>query len=115
MNMNFKRKLPIPMEIKEQYPITYELEQMKEKRDQEIKAVFEGRNDRFILIIGPCSADNDDSVIDSSISSLLCSMRQLKSEQNISLCTAQSFRWKSKRKNTQKDYTFLTKRQRNTV
>ncbi len=64
MNMNFKRKLPIPMEIKEQYPITYELEQMKKKRDQEIKAIFEGRDDRFILIIGPCSADNDDSVID---------------------------------------------------
>ena len=64
MNMNFKRKLPIPMEIKEQYPITYELEQMKEKRDQEIKSIFEGRDDRFILIIGPCSADNDDSVID---------------------------------------------------
>ena len=64
MNMNFKRKLPIPMEIKEQYPITYELEQMKEKRDQEIKAIFEGRDNRFILIIGPCSADSDDSVID---------------------------------------------------
>ncbi|MBR6647716.1 MAG: 3-deoxy-7-phosphoheptulonate synthase [Clostridia bacterium] len=64
MNMNFKRKLPIPMEIKEQYPITYALEQIKEKRDQEIKAVFEGRDNRFILIIGPCSADNDDSVID---------------------------------------------------
>ena len=64
MNMNFKRKLPIPMEIKEQYPITYELEQMKEKRDLEIKSIFEGRDDRFVLIIGPCSADNDDSVID---------------------------------------------------
>ncbi len=64
MNMNFKRKLPIPMEIKEQYPITYELEQMKQKRDLEIKSIFEGRDDRFILIIGPCSADNDDSVID---------------------------------------------------
>ncbi len=64
MNMVFKRKLPIPMEIKEQYPLTYKLEQMKEKRDEEIKAIFEGRDDRFILIIGPCSADNDDSVID---------------------------------------------------
>ncbi len=64
MNMNFKRKLPIPMEIKEQYPITYELEQMKDKRDLAIKAIFESRDDRFILIIGPCSADNDDSVID---------------------------------------------------
>ena len=64
MNMNFKRKLPIPMEIKEQYPITYKLEQMKQKRDEEIRAIFESRDDRFILIIGPCSADNDDSVID---------------------------------------------------
>lgn len=64
MNMNFKRKLPIPMEIKEQYPLTSELEAMKIKRDQEIKDVFEGNDDKLILIIGPCSADNDDSVID---------------------------------------------------
>ena len=64
MNMNFKRKLPIPMEIKEQYPLTYKLEQIKVKRDVEIKSIFEGEDDRFILIIGPCSADHDDSVID---------------------------------------------------
>lgn len=64
MNMNFKRKLPIPMEIKEQYPVTAELEALKAKRDAEIKDVFEGKNDKFILVIGPCSADHDDSVID---------------------------------------------------
>ena len=64
MNMNFKRKLPIPMEIKEQFPLTSELEALKAKRDIEIKDIFEGNDDRFILIIGPCSADNDDSVID---------------------------------------------------
>lgn len=64
MNMNFKRKLPIPMEIKEQFPVTEEVKQIKEKRDEEIKAVFEGKDDRLILIIGPCSADHDDSVID---------------------------------------------------
>jgi len=64
MNMNFKRKLPIPMEIKEQYPLSYKLEQLKAKRDTEIKSIFEGKDDRFILIIGPCSADHDDSVID---------------------------------------------------
>ena len=64
MNMNFKRKLPIPMEIKEQYPLTPELGAIKVKRDEEIKSIFEGNDDRFILIIGPCSADNDDSVID---------------------------------------------------
>ena len=64
MNMNFKRKLPIPMEIKEQFPLSYKLEQLKVKRDMEIKSIFEGKDDRFILVIGPCSADNDDSVID---------------------------------------------------
>ena len=64
MNMNFKRKLPIPMEIMEQYPVTAELEALKAKRDAEIKDVFEGKDDKFILVIGPCSADHDDSVID---------------------------------------------------
>ena len=64
MNMDFKRKLPIPKEIKEQYPVTAEIEKIKENRDSEIRAIFEGEDDRFILIIGPCSADHDDSVID---------------------------------------------------
>ena len=64
MNMNFKRKLPIPMEIKKQFPITPELEAIKTKRDAEIKAIFEGEDDRLALIIGPCSADKDDSVLD---------------------------------------------------
>lgn len=64
MNMIFKRKLPIPMEIKEQYPVTAELEALKTKRDAEIKDIFEGKDDKFILVIGPCSADHDDSVID---------------------------------------------------
>ena len=64
MNMEFKRKLPIPMEIKEQYPMTSELEAIKNKRDQEIRNIFEGKDNRFLLIIGPCSADKDDSVID---------------------------------------------------
>ena len=64
MNMDFKRKLPIPMEIKAQYPFTPELEAIKTKRDKEIKDIFEGTDDRFLLIIGPCSADNEDSVLD---------------------------------------------------
>lgn len=64
MNMNFKRQLPIPQEIKAQYPITPALEETKAKRDEEIRAIFEGRDHRFLLIIGPCSADHDDSVID---------------------------------------------------
>ncbi len=64
MNLNFKRKLPVPMEIKEQFPLPYKLEQLKVKRDTEIKSIFEGKDNRFLLIIGPCSADHDDSVID---------------------------------------------------
>ncbi len=64
MNMDFKRKLPIPMEIKHQYPLTPELKAIKDRRDEEIKAIFEGRDDRLLLVIGPCSADKDDSVID---------------------------------------------------
>ena len=64
MNMEFKRKLPIPKDIKEQYPVTAEVENIKTKRDEEIKSIFEGKDDRLILVIGPCSADHDDSVID---------------------------------------------------
>lgn len=64
MNMDFKRKLPIPMEIKAQYPFTPELSAIKSKRDKEIKDIFEGKDNRFLLIIGPCSADKDDSVLD---------------------------------------------------
>ena len=64
MNMEFKRKLPIPKETKEMFPLTPELERIKSTRDEEIKAVFESRSDKFILIIGPCSADREDSVLD---------------------------------------------------
>ena len=62
--MNFIGKLPIPQLIKQQYPITDELASIKAARDIEIKKVFTGESDKFILVIGPCSADNDDSVMD---------------------------------------------------
>ena len=64
MNMNFIGKLPIPQEIKKQYPITPEMEATKAERDLEIKKVFTGESDKFILVIGPCSADNPESVLD---------------------------------------------------
>ncbi len=64
MNMNFIGKLPIPQEIKKQYPITPEMEAIKAERDAEIKKVFTGESDKFILVIGPCSADNPESVLD---------------------------------------------------
>ena len=63
-NMIFKRKLPVPKEIKEQYPLTEGLAQIKEKRDAEIADVFTGKSDKMVLIIGPCSADREDAVVD---------------------------------------------------
>ena len=64
MNMDFLRKLPIPADIKEQFPITEEMKAIKKKRDADIAAVFTGESDKFLLIIGPCSADREDSVLD---------------------------------------------------
>ena len=64
MNMEFKRKLAIPMEVKEMYPLTGNIMKIKEERDAEIQKIFTGRSDRLLLIIGPCSADNEDSVLD---------------------------------------------------
>ena len=64
MSMDFKRKLPIPKEIKEQYPVTENLAAVKAQRDADIKAVFTGESDKFLLIIGPCSADNEEAVLD---------------------------------------------------
>ena len=64
MNMKFYRKLPIPKEIKEQFPVSNELAVLREKCVNDMKDIFAGRSDRFILIIGPCSADKEDSVIE---------------------------------------------------
>ena len=63
-NMIFKRKLPIPKEIKEQYPLTAELSQVKDRRDKEIADVFTGKSSKMVLIIGPCSADREDAVLE---------------------------------------------------
>ena len=63
-NMIFKRKLPIPKEIKEQYPLTAELAQIKARRDKEIADVFTGKSGKMVLIIGPCSADREDAVLE---------------------------------------------------
>ena len=64
MNMDFKRKLPIPMEVKELYPLSASASEAKEKNDIEIKKIFKGESDKLALVIGPCSADNEDSVLD---------------------------------------------------
>lgn len=64
MNMDFMRKLPTPKEIKEMYPLDEKLAKIKEQNDIEIRKVFEGKSDKFILIIGPCSADSEEPVIE---------------------------------------------------
>ena len=64
MNMNFIRKLPIPKDLKEEFPIDDNIRNIKEARDKQITDIFEGRDDRFLLIIGPCSADREDAVLD---------------------------------------------------
>lgn len=64
MNINFVRKLPIPQEIKEQFPLSDELVKLKAARDAQIADVFTGKSDKFLLVIGPCSADREDSVLD---------------------------------------------------
>lgn len=64
MSMNFIRKLPIPMDMKEKFPVNEHLAEVIEKRNNEIKDVFASRDDRLVLIIGPCSADREDAVMD---------------------------------------------------
>lgn len=64
MNMIFHRKLPIPKEIKAQFPLSEKAAAVKEARDREIAAVFTGESNKFLLIIGPCSADREDAVMD---------------------------------------------------
>lgn len=62
--MKFYRKLPIPKEIKEQFPLGAENEKRVGERIAELKSVLSGESNKFILIIGPCSADREDAVID---------------------------------------------------
>lgn len=63
MNMHFHRKLPIPQDVKREYPLTERMEKVKAERDEAIREVFDGRSDKFILVIGPCSADHRDPVL----------------------------------------------------
>lgn len=64
MNIEYKRKLPTPQELMDMYPLSQALIEQKAKNDQEIQKVFRGEDNRFILIIGPCSADREDSVLE---------------------------------------------------
>ena len=64
MSFEFIKKLPTPDEIREQYPVPKEFARLKALRDKQIRDVITGESDRFLVIIGPCSADNEDAVCD---------------------------------------------------
>lgn len=64
MQMDFKRKLPVPKEIKEMFPVSDKVAEIKKQRDDEIAKVFKGESDKLILVIGPCSADREEPVLE---------------------------------------------------
>lgn len=64
MGMKINCSLPAPEEIKAEYPLSEELASLKNRRDKEIKDVIAGRSDKFLVIVGPCSADREDSVLE---------------------------------------------------
>lgn len=64
MNMEFKRKLMIPMDVKALYPLEEKYAKIKAQNDEVLKNIFTGKDDRLLLIIGPCSADREDAVLD---------------------------------------------------
>ena len=63
-NMEFRRKLPIPMEIKEKFPLSGESAAVKVQRDKEISAIIRGESRKKLIVVGPCSADREDAVLD---------------------------------------------------
>ena len=62
MGMRINTTLPLPAELKAEYPLSKELTESSKKRDAEIRDIFTGKSDKFVVIVGPCSADNEDSV-----------------------------------------------------
>ena len=62
MGMRINAELPLPTDLKAEYPLSDKIIKIKEKRDAEIRDIFTGKSDKFIVIVGPCSADNEDAV-----------------------------------------------------
>ena len=64
MSMTINRQLPLPSELKAEYPLSPGVKALKAARDREIREVFEGESHKFLVIVGPCSADLEDAVLD---------------------------------------------------
>ena len=62
MGMKVNAELPLPADLKAEYPMSSEIIELKKKRDAEIRDIFTGKSDKFIVLVGPCSADNEDAV-----------------------------------------------------
>ena len=62
MSMVINHELPLPDKLKAEYPVPERLREIKRKRDREIRDIFTGKSDKFVVLVGPCSADNEDSV-----------------------------------------------------
>ena len=62
MGMKVNAELPLPADLKAEYPLSDKIIALKKKRDQEIRDVFTGKSDKFLVLAGPCSADNEDAV-----------------------------------------------------
>lgn len=62
MGMTINKELPLPADLKKEYPLSQKVIDIKAKRDKEIRDVFTGKSDKFLVIVGPCSADNEEAV-----------------------------------------------------
>lgn len=62
MSMKINHELPLPEVLKNEYPLSPELKAVKQRRDEEIRRIFTGESDKFVVLVGPCSADNEDTV-----------------------------------------------------
>lgn len=62
MSMKINHELPAPEALKEQYPLSEKIREIKQKRDKEIRDIFTGKSDKFVVLVGPCSADNEEAV-----------------------------------------------------
>ena len=64
MSIKINHELPVPEVLKNEYPLSNEQKSIKQQRDEEIRRIFTGESDKFVVLVGPCSADNEDSVCD---------------------------------------------------
>ncbi|WP_461812158.1 3-deoxy-7-phosphoheptulonate synthase [Faecalimonas sp.] len=64
MGMRVNKQLPLPLELKEEYPLTKDIVALKKQRDNEIRDIFMGKSDKFMVLVGPCSADNEVAICD---------------------------------------------------